>query len=86
VKALRAAAFLGVCGWSAAACAPASSPDASPIAALHTRECGRCHTPPAPKTHTRAELEDAFGRHRKRAHLTPEEWQAMVEYLAAPAD
>lgn len=68
-----------------AACAPASSPDAPPIAAVHRHQCGRCHSPPEPKSHTRAELEDAFSRHHSRVHLTPEEWTAMVDYLASPS-
>jgi hypothetical protein len=66
------------------ACAPASSPDAAPIAAVHAHRCGKCHAPPEPGTHTRAQLEDVFGRHRSRAHLTPGEWSAMVDYLATP--
>ncbi len=68
----------------AAACAPASAPDAPPIAALHTRTCGKCHAPPPPGGHTRAELEDAFARHKKRAHLSADEWAQMIDYLAAP--
>lgn len=66
------------------ACAPASSPDGPPIAAVHSSKCGQCHVPPEPKTHTRAQLEDAFGRHKKRVHLSPDEWEAMIDYLAAP--
>lgn len=78
------AAVAALCASLAAACAPASSPDAPPIAALHAHRCGKCHAPPAPASHTRAQLEDAFGRHRSRAHLTTQEWSAMVDYLAAP--
>jgi hypothetical protein len=70
----------------AAACTPATSPDAPPIAAVHTRQCGKCHSPPAPRSHTRAELQEAFTRHRGRAHLTDEEWAQMVDYLASPGD
>jgi hypothetical protein len=82
----RVGLFLGAASLSflAIACAPASSPDAPPIAALHTRTCGKCHAPPPPGSHTRAQLEAAFGRHKGRARLTPDEWQAMVDYLAAP--
>jgi len=79
------------CALLATACAPASgkaesvsSPDATPIAALHTRACGKCHAPPEPRSHSRAQLEDAFGRHKNRAHLTKDEWGAMLDYLAAP--
>jgi len=67
-----------------AACAPASSPDAPPIAAVHRHQCGRCHAPPDPGTHTRAQLEEAFSRHKTRVRLSAEEWAAMVDYLASP--
>jgi hypothetical protein len=67
-----------------AACTPASSPDGPPIAAVHRHQCGRCHPPPAPGAHTRAQLEDAFSRHKTRVRLSPDEWTAMVDYLAAP--
>ena len=65
---------------------PASSADAPPIASLHSSRCGRCHVPPEPKTHTRAELETAFGRHRGRVHLSQDEWQAMIDFLAVHRD
>ncbi|HEY6460894.1 MAG TPA: hypothetical protein VIY73_12110, partial [Polyangiaceae bacterium] len=52
-----------VCALTAG-CAPATSPDAPAIAAVEAHRCGACHTPPEPKTRTRAALEDAFGRHR----------------------
>jgi Skp family chaperone for outer membrane proteins len=68
----------------AAGCAPAASPDAPAIAKVETHRCGSCHAPPEPKTRTRATLEDAFSRHRHRVHLSQDEWQAMLDYLAAP--
>jgi hypothetical protein len=64
------------------ACTPASSPDAPAIATVHTQRCGNCHAPPEPRSHTRASLEDAFGRHHHRVHLSEGEWQAMLDYLA----
>jgi hypothetical protein len=63
-----------------------AAPDAPPIASLHSSRCGRCHVPPEPKTHTRAELETAFGRHKSRVHLSQDEWQAMVDFLAVHRD
>jgi hypothetical protein len=84
VKSTVVAACVASLGLLAAACGPASSPDAPPIAALHAHTCGKCHGPPEPRSHTRRQLEDAFGRHKSRAHLTPEQWAAMIEYLAAP--
>jgi hypothetical protein len=84
---LRVAAVLvsSALAGLAVACAPAASPDAPPIAAVYTRQCGKCHSPPEPKSHTRPQLEDAFARHKNRAHLTQDEWAQMVDYLAAPA-
>jgi hypothetical protein len=83
-------------------CAPASPPvsattadgvgmapadgEGPPIADLHAHRCGACHTLPAPGTRSRAHLEDAVGRHRKRLRLTAEQWHAMVDYLASPPE
>jgi hypothetical protein len=53
------------------------------VASIHTSKCGGCHEAPPPGSHTRLELESAFSRHHKRVHLSSEEWQAMVDYLAA---
>jgi len=64
----------------------ASSPEPSPIARIHKAKCGACHQRVEPGQRTRAQLEDAFTRHRKRVHLTEEQWAQMVDYLAAPDD
>ena len=56
----------------------------SPIAAVHARQCGRCHAPPEPGAHSRASLEHAFVRHRRRVRLTEDEWAEMAAYLAGP--
>jgi hypothetical protein len=77
------------------ACAPpAAAPyrsnsgaaEAQPIALVHHHQCGKCHSPPPPGSHSRAEFETAFGRHHKRVHLTGEEWHAMIDYLAPAAN
>jgi hypothetical protein len=54
------------------------------IATLHASKCGACHSAPAPKTRSREHLEDAFARHKKRVHLTREEWAELTDYLALP--
>ena len=54
------------------------------IAALHASKCGSCHSVPAPRTRTREHLEDAFARHKRRVHLTGEEWAELTDYLALP--
>ena len=82
----RALALSALLGWLATACSPAASPDAPPIAAVESHKCGHCHAPPEPSSHSRAELADAFGRHRNRVHLSQDEWQAMIDYLASPAN
>jgi hypothetical protein len=81
VRGLLASALIA---GSAAACAPAAAPDSHspPIAAVYTRQCGKCHAPPQPRNHTRAQLEAVFARHKERAHLTPDEWAQMIDYLA----
>jgi hypothetical protein len=65
-----------------AACAPATAPDAPRIATVHRSQCGRCHIPPEPRTRPREQVESAALRHAHRVRLTPEEWTAMIEYLA----
>jgi Skp family chaperone for outer membrane proteins len=85
MRALAALSAL-LLGTLATACAPAAAPDGPPIASVHRQQCGRCHAPPSPGSHSREEFESAFGRHHKRVHLTEEEWQAMIDYLAPPAN
>ena len=82
----RAAAIAAAIASAVAACAQPAAPDGPPIAAVHRKQCGRCHTPPEPRSHTREQLEAAFGRHGKRVHLSPDEWQAMIDYLAPPTN
>ena len=38
---------------------------------------------PEPKSRTRTQLDTALGRHKNRVHLTPAQWAAMIDYLAA---
>ena len=64
----------------------ASSSDGPHAAILHRQQCGRCHTPPEPGTRTRTQVEEAAQRHRTRVRLTPEEWTAMIDYLAAQSN
>jgi hypothetical protein len=82
------AALLAVSSLVGCASAPppgsASEAAERDIAALHTSKCGACHSAPAPKTRTREHLEDAFSRHKKRVHLTREEWAELTDYLALP--
>jgi hypothetical protein len=50
--------------------------------AIRAQTCARCHAAPEAMHHTRAELEVILGRHRSRARLTTDEWEAMVDLLA----
>ena len=74
------------CGGSTSASttAPASG-RTSEIAWIHRTRCGNCHVRVETGTRTRAELEDAFTRHRKRVVMRPEQWTEMVDYLASGA-
>jgi len=54
----------------------------SEIARIHKSRCGSCHVRVEPGERTREQLKAAFLRHRRRVHLTPEQWQAMIDYLA----
>jgi hypothetical protein len=73
---------------SLVACAP-SAPAASSaesgneIAKIHRSKCGACHVHVEPGERTRAELETALSRHRRRARLTEAQWSEMVDYLAS---
>jgi len=79
---LLAAAALGCDPSSSNVGVPESSPLAH-VAHVHRARCGACHARVEPGQRTRAQLEEAFGRHHARVHLTEEQWGQMVEYLAA---
>ncbi len=85
---VRAVGCLALPCLVACAAAPRSGTSsgsaARAIAALHTSKCGSCHSAPAPKTRTREHLEDAFSRHKRRVHLTGEEWAELTDYIALP--
>jgi hypothetical protein len=61
-----------------------TAPAERSIAAIHASKCGACHSPPNPRTRSREYLEDALSRHRKRVHLSSDEWAEMTDYLAIP--
>jgi Fe2+ transport system protein FeoA len=74
---------LGVSACTSEAHGPNTAGPLAPIAEVHAEKCGACHSLPAPRTRSREYLEQAFSRHHRRVHLTPDEWAAMVDYLAA---
>ena len=89
MRSLLASAMCAMAMAAAACSAPgsaasAASPSQSPIAHIHKAKCGACHVRVEPGERTRAQLQDAFTRHRKRVHLTEEQWAQMIDYLAAP--
>jgi len=49
---------------------------------VRAHNCGRCHMAPEPKTLSRAQLELAFARHRRRVRLSDDDWGRLVDYLA----
>ncbi len=77
VMALLFALFLGGCAEKA------NEPSQPAIAEAWQARCGTCHTRVQPHTRTHAQLEDAFGRHKSRTHLTNEEWKALEDFLAS---
>jgi hypothetical protein len=64
------------------AATPAGDGAPSEIARIHKRRCGSCHVRVEPGERTREQLEAALSRHRKRVHLSEEQWGQMVDYLA----
>ncbi len=64
----------------------ASAAEPSAIAHVHRARCGSCHLRVEPGERTRAQLEAAFVRHRRRVHLSEDDWARMVDYLAARGD
>jgi hypothetical protein len=81
VWAAFAAALILACACGGAGPAPAS-PD-RPIARVYRSRCGTCHVRVEPGERSRAQLEEAFVAHRRRLHLSEEDWTRMVDYLAA---
>ena len=82
--AVAAVLLAAAVGCGAPSGEPSSPP--GPIARIHKAKCGACHVRVEPGERTRAKLEAAFPRHRKRVRLTEEQWGEMVDYLAAPQD
>jgi hypothetical protein len=76
-------------GSSAASTSPSTSfastdsAEIRDVRAIHRSRCGNCHVPVEPGTHTRAELESAFVRHRTRVKMNEAEWSSMIDYLAS---
>ena len=62
---------------------PAVAPEYAHVAKVHRARCGTCHTRVDPGQRTRADLEPALARHRSRVHLSEDDWNLMVDYLAA---
>ncbi len=61
---------------------PAVPPEYAHVAAVHRSRCGQCHKRVDPGQRTRAELDVALARHRDRVHLSEDDWNVMVDYLA----
>jgi hypothetical protein len=78
--------FAALIAFAPTGCSPAAAPGAPRIAAVHQRQCGRCHAPPEPGLRSRDQLESAAERHRQRVRLTQDEWSAMIDYLAAKSN
>ena len=86
----RLCVMLAVLSGCATATAPTGAQGGAEAAAeardvryIHRSRCGNCHVRVEPGTRTRAELDEAFTRHRKRVRLSDQEWAKMVDYLAS---
>lgn len=77
------AALLAACGGAPVAGAGDTPPGATEIARVHRTRCGACHLRVEPGERSRAELEAALAKHRKRVPLREEQWSEMIDYLAA---
>jgi len=69
-------------GSNSAAIDGAGSDEARDVRAIHRSRCGNCHVRVEPGERTRAELETALLRHRKRVKMSEAEWSRMIDYLA----
>lgn len=82
-------AVLGLSALVLAACGGASAGAAAPtasepqIAEEWRAKCGNCHRRVEPGTRSRADLEDAWKRHKTRTHLADEQWAELTDFLAA---
>lgn len=74
------AAALGACAgadWRAKV-----PPKYREVAEIHHAHCGACHTRVEPGERSRAYLEKALLRHRKRVTMTESQWALLVDYLS----
>ncbi len=79
------AGFAAIAATVFVACAPpgpAVAPQYEHVASVHRSRCGSCHTRVEPGARTRDQLEVALARHRTRVHLSEDDWNLMVDYLA----
>ncbi len=53
-----------------------------PIAKLWRARCGACHVRVEPRSRSRAVIDAALSRHRKRVRLTEEQWAQLADFLA----
>ena len=58
------------------------SPPSDAIVAIHRSKCGSCHTRVEPGSIARSTAESAMLRHRRRAKLTEQQWEEMVDLLS----
>jgi mono/diheme cytochrome c family protein len=81
----------GTAGPSSAAkpAAPADATsrptDATPVVVIYRNRCGSCHRPVAPGSEPSDKLHAALLLHRKRCHLSEQQWAGIEAFLAPPA-
>jgi hypothetical protein len=57
-------------------------PPSDAIVAIHKSKCGSCHTRVEPGSMARTTAESAMSRHRRRAKLTEQQWEEMIDLLS----
>ena len=67
---------------SSSVSAPVSAGRDEPVALLQNAKCTGCHARVEPGQLPRKQVAAAITRHRGRAHLSPVEWAALLDYLA----
>lgn len=83
---MRAMLIVACAAGVAAACgAPPKpvEPRFVEVAVINKAKCGTCHKRIEPGQRTRARLELAFIKHKKRVPMTDANWALMIDYLAA---
>ena len=79
-------ALTAACGGERPALDARNAGEGTDIGRFHKARCGACHQRVEPGERSRAYLERALTRHRKRVRASEAQWAELVEYLSTPKD